>query len=201
MVSYKAKEKQRREQEIITQAKNLLLEKGYASLTMEELAETVGISKPTLYQHFKSKDELVEQVFLQDHQYFDEQTEHLKHARPIEQILGMMRAMLRRRYAARSVILALGPEVIHILKNSPLIQQRWQHNREHFMGLIDAAKAEGDLNPAIETPIIAGAMFSLLGSLGGHFALPVIHTEDTLDEAIEQVVHIFMKGVSPSSAS
>src|SRR5688572_26251872 len=62
--SYKEREKQRREEEILTSAERLLMERGYANLNMDELAEYVGLSKPTLYQHFKSKEELAARVFM-----------------------------------------------------------------------------------------------------------------------------------------
>ena len=49
--SYKEIERQRREEDILHVAERLLLERGYGNLNMDELADAVGISKPTLYQH------------------------------------------------------------------------------------------------------------------------------------------------------
>src|SRR5689334_10862227 len=45
--------------EILQAAGALMHEKGYAAMSMDELASQVGISKPTLYSHFTTKEDLV----------------------------------------------------------------------------------------------------------------------------------------------
>lgn len=55
------KEKQREERTalILQAAYDVLIEKGYYEASMDEIAARVGISKGTLYLHFKSKEDLV----------------------------------------------------------------------------------------------------------------------------------------------
>ncbi len=43
---------------IIDKARSLFIEHGYHGLSMREIAEKVGVSKPALYYHFKDKEEL-----------------------------------------------------------------------------------------------------------------------------------------------
>jgi len=47
---------------LLKAARTHLFTYGYSALTMDELASELGISKKTLYVHFRSKDELVEAV-------------------------------------------------------------------------------------------------------------------------------------------
>lgn len=47
---------------IIAAARSQFFEFGYSALTMDVLAGELGMSKKTLYQHFPSKDALVEQI-------------------------------------------------------------------------------------------------------------------------------------------
>lgn len=47
---------------IIQEAKNLFLRLGIRSVSMDEIATQLGISKKTVYQHFQDKDELVDRV-------------------------------------------------------------------------------------------------------------------------------------------
>jgi AcrR family transcriptional regulator len=47
---------------IIQEAKNLFLRLGIRSVSMDEIATQMGISKKTLYQHFQDKDQLVDLV-------------------------------------------------------------------------------------------------------------------------------------------
>jgi AcrR family transcriptional regulator len=55
----KEREFQAREELILTQARRLLIERGFQAWNMEQLAEAVEYSKGTLYQHFTSKEDLV----------------------------------------------------------------------------------------------------------------------------------------------
>ncbi len=47
---------------ILRSAHQLLLAHGYQALTMDELAHELGVSKKTLYVHFRSKDVIVERI-------------------------------------------------------------------------------------------------------------------------------------------
>lgn len=47
---------------IIEKASKLFLQLGFKSVTMEDLALSLGISKKTLYIHFENKNELVQEV-------------------------------------------------------------------------------------------------------------------------------------------
>jgi TetR/AcrR family transcriptional regulator, fatty acid metabolism regulator protein len=55
------RERQRAERErlILEEAERMLSEEGYDGLVMDQLAENVGVSKGTLYQHFAKKEDLV----------------------------------------------------------------------------------------------------------------------------------------------
>ena len=54
----KNREKEQRIQSILGKAKNLFFSKGYRETTMDEVALEAGFSKATIYQYFKSKDDL-----------------------------------------------------------------------------------------------------------------------------------------------
>ncbi len=54
----KKREKDLRIENIIEAAKRIFVAKGYLNTTMDEIALEVEISKPTLYQYFKNKDDL-----------------------------------------------------------------------------------------------------------------------------------------------
>ena len=49
-------------EKIIIKAAELFLNLGFKSVTMDELAEGLGISKKTIYVHFQNKTKLVEEV-------------------------------------------------------------------------------------------------------------------------------------------
>ncbi|MFZ1705630.1 MAG: TetR/AcrR family transcriptional regulator [Saprospiraceae bacterium] len=51
-----------RKEEILEVSARLFKEKGYASTTMREIAENVGIEAASIYHHFKGKDELLHEI-------------------------------------------------------------------------------------------------------------------------------------------
>ena len=62
--SRKVREFRRREQEILDTALQLFLSEGEDSVTVEMIAEAVGIGKGTIYKHFKSKAEIYLRLML-----------------------------------------------------------------------------------------------------------------------------------------
>ena len=52
------REKNRRTGEILQAALKVMLEKSYTGATMDDIAAGAGITKPTIYQYFRTKDEL-----------------------------------------------------------------------------------------------------------------------------------------------
>jgi len=54
----KTREKSLRRASILDAAKRVFFAKGYSKATMDEIALQAKISKPTIYQYFKSKDDL-----------------------------------------------------------------------------------------------------------------------------------------------
>lgn len=56
-----------REAQLLQVAEEVLVERGYQDTTIEEIAERAGITKPVIYDHFKSKDELLLRVITRAH--------------------------------------------------------------------------------------------------------------------------------------
>ncbi|HPJ39875.1 MAG TPA: TetR/AcrR family transcriptional regulator, partial [Spirochaetota bacterium] len=52
------REKNRRIQDILNAAKQVMVMKNYSGATMDDIAAEAGITKPTIYQYFSTKDEL-----------------------------------------------------------------------------------------------------------------------------------------------
>jgi len=60
----KKREKDQRIQSILSAAKKVFFSKGYQRTTMDEIAFEAEISKPTIYQYFRTKDELYSALML-----------------------------------------------------------------------------------------------------------------------------------------
>ncbi len=58
---------------ILNEAYALLYKEGFARVSMDAISESAGITKRTLYNHFESKDALVEAVLTRQHAFALEQ--------------------------------------------------------------------------------------------------------------------------------
>ena len=68
--------KQSRKELIIKEAAIIFKQKGYSATSMRELAEKVGIEAASLYNHIRSKDEILEEIcFSVAHEYLSFITE------------------------------------------------------------------------------------------------------------------------------
>jgi AcrR family transcriptional regulator len=53
---------------IIEAARKVFAKKGYHDTTMDDIAKEIGVSKGALYSYFKSKEDLLQEISLQNHQ-------------------------------------------------------------------------------------------------------------------------------------
>jgi AcrR family transcriptional regulator len=62
--SFRDRQRQFRQDAILEATHELLAQKGFVAMTMDDVAQRVGIAKGSLYQHFKSKEELLAAVLI-----------------------------------------------------------------------------------------------------------------------------------------
>jgi AcrR family transcriptional regulator len=193
---YKQKERQWRENEIVQQARQIMLERGYVSLNMDDLAERVGISKPTLYQHFKSKEDIAARVILRDFEATRAQFQQPQEGTALEKLTINLRWLLKTRYTQGNAISNFGYEVISIFHANTELRAHREQSILAFHELVDAAKAQGEINTELPTPLVVQAMFCLLGILNNpfHQAFPAL-TESELDLTIERIINMFLTGI------
>src|SRR5476651_452957 len=97
--TYKEREKRRREREILLNARRLIYENGFDGFNMDDLADAVGISKPTLYQHFKSKEDLIIRATIDCLEEVEEYLLSAVEPSPLERLKAALRLILVNRYA------------------------------------------------------------------------------------------------------
>ena len=89
-----------RENAILDAAAELLNTKGFSAMTLEDITETIGISRPTLYLHFKSKEDVIAHVVIRNLCDFSEILSQLDPAQtPGERLRHFMRLAMDRRFS------------------------------------------------------------------------------------------------------
>ncbi len=80
---------------------------GVKSVTMDDIAREIGISKKTIYQHFEDKEAIVEEVIKHELEKLRGDMEHIDREadNPIEQMLQVSRCLQRERNNVNPVLL------------------------------------------------------------------------------------------------
>lgn len=179
--SRKQREWQQREQLILDTAQQLLQRHGLQGLTMERVASEIEYSRGTVYNHFASKEEIVNGIGIRCMQTLTEMFRRAQHYQ------GSQRDRLAALSFAHSLYAQLHPvemQNMQLLKSpdirnkiSPKNQQRLLQMEQEITGIaldiVRTAIADGELpasQPAIPESIVLGLWSMGYGSNLLHFS-------------------------------
>ncbi|MGZ3184613.1 MAG: TetR/AcrR family transcriptional regulator [Telluria sp.] len=145
-----------RENAILDAATAVLAGKGYDLMTMDDVAGAVGISKPSLYKHFKSKEELVGEAMIR---LLDGALEYIAALDPALGPVARLSALLE--WALR---VRLGGGLPFLPSTSAHVREMLMRNVKYMLrvvklnrqleGIVKQAQAKGELNPALPPDVI-----------------------------------------------
>lgn len=156
----KERQRQVREDAILEAAQELMLEQGYADMSMDDIATRVGISKATLYQHFPSKEELAINVIVRSMRRGEEQIRLMDEALPaIVRLERSVHTAITKREVINLAQIVLPPAV---LQHHPLFQEQKARMMAAIETVIDQAKADGDIVRHIPTSVMARMLMTIV---------------------------------------
>jgi outer membrane protein TolC/AcrR family transcriptional regulator len=162
-VPWQERQRRLREEALLDAAATLMAERGYAAASMDELAARVGISKPTLYQHFASKEALAVAVALRrmaqaELRMAEAETradEACSARAQLEEVLAAELARSAGLWATRVDL----PRAV--LDASPAVGAARERVWARLGALVDRCKAEGGCRADVPTPVIVRHLASL----------------------------------------
>jgi TetR/AcrR family transcriptional repressor of mexJK operon len=188
-------------QAMLDAAKRAFLAHGYSGASMEAIAEAAPVSKPTLYSHFHSKQELFAAVIAGQCEALLNtlsrvQTEQLE---PVAGLKAIVRALVELIYADEA--LSLYRLIIAEQQNFPELGALvYRSGPEPVLKLLSSYLGELDERGALRVPDVSTSSRLLLGMLKGdeHFRC-LMGLQPGLSEAekehlIEAAVSLFLKG-------
>lgn len=161
-LSFKDQAFKLRETAILDATTNILKDKGFDLMTMDDVANAVGISKPSLYKHFKSKEDLVGEAMVR---LLDGASEFLSGLDPALSPIATLTALLE--WALR----------VRLEGGMPFLPSTSAHVRDMLMRnlkyvgrviklnyqlekLVAKAQKSGDLNPNLPSDVILFSFYS-----------------------------------------
>ncbi|MFJ3056428.1 TetR/AcrR family transcriptional regulator [Herbaspirillum sp. NPDC087042] len=155
-LSFKDQAFKLRENAILDAATTVLGSKGYDLMTMDDVAGAVGISKPSLYKHFKSKEELVGETMIR---LIDGAIDQLAQLGGIASARGKLEAMLE--WALR---VRLEGGLPFLPSTSTPVREMLMRNVKYVMRvlklngqlekLVKEAQKAGDLDAALPSDVV-----------------------------------------------
>lgn len=194
---WQERQRQLREDAILDAAAELLGERGYAATSMDEIAARVGISKPTLYQHFPSKDGVAAAVLLRrlalaaaDLTRAEAAIAAGAPARPeLERVLHDILARRAGLWATRVEV----PRAL--IDGSPPLAAARADVWARIGGLVDQAKREGACRSDVPTAVIVRMFAGLFR--GDYLDQGELQGQQTPDALASSLVSLVVDGLAP----
>jgi AcrR family transcriptional regulator len=161
-LSFKDQAFRLRENAILDATTSILGSKGYDLMTMDDVANAVGISKPSLYKHFKSKEDLVGEALIR---LIDGAIDFLAQLdndlKPIEKLIALLEWALRVRLEGGMPFLPSTSTHVRemLMRNLKYITRVLKLNGQ-IEKLVLTAQKSGDLNPELPSDVILFSYYS-----------------------------------------
>ena len=193
MTSLTLKEKQRRLREdvILDAAHDLMLERGYADTSIDDIAERAGVARATLYQHFPSKEAIAVQVIVREMGRGEAEILALDPRLPVaDRLAEILRRGFRRRLRMTGARITLPPDSV---RSHPDLLAQQARTRQAFEALMEEARAAGVVSPALPIPLIVQFIDSLFD-----IDLPRLIADSNLpaESVIQHLVIMVLKSLS-----
>jgi AcrR family transcriptional regulator len=189
---------QLREQAILDATASVLASKGFDLMTMDDVALTVGISKPSLYKHFKSKDELVGESMIRlidgALDFIEEQDAALS---PVQRLHSLLAWALRMRLKGGLPLMpSTSAQVRDMLTGNLRYMARVVKLHGQLRKIVQQAKAQGELREDLPDAVILFSYYSRTCDPAVDYLRLYAKMED--DAIVDYLLGVFFRGVRQS---
>jgi len=194
--SLRERRRQMLRDEILDAAQALIAEWGYAAMSMDDLAARAGISKPTLYSHFPTKEELVVAMATQVMDCLFSVVEDRGDAgrSALDRLTDLLRMGVQSQIDRRVTAMQLWmPEIVHMLKTHQHPLEQIRRIDALVVNLVRQALANGEICPQQNEINVVRIFYALFmsPSVG---RLSLVDSPNS-EEMPEEVVAFFRRGV------
>lgn len=190
-----------REAAILDALSELAHAHGFAEVTMDHLADAVGISKATLYQHFTSKDALLLRLMARHTAQFVAWLEGTAGQPPLERLRLTMRYLMEGEIAPLRGLISVGRDQLlpHVEDDSALAEH---HTRSLALlgDIIRQGQRDGTIAADLAPGVIIGAMWALSNvTLGDHVPLQTIEPVPSPTAYRDHMLALFERSIRPTA--
>jgi AcrR family transcriptional regulator len=170
--------KEAAKEKIVQSAFQVFTKKGYQTATMDDVAKEVGVSKAALYQYFKNKKELLNEIVLSYHNMFREVLRTAIERQDNHNLADEVQGALLKKYRLHHEMLF---EVIAIAAHDEEIKQSLKAEYEKDTALLKELLEKQLKNGKMATQIDSETLAQLFIALYVGMAMKVIMGDDTVE--------------------
>lgn len=170
--------KEAAKEKIIQSAFQVFTKKGYQTATMDDIAKEVGVSKAALYQYFKNKKELLNEIVLSYHNMFREVIRAALERQDSKNLAEEVQGALLKKYRLHHEMLF---EIIAIAAHDEGIKKSLNSEYEKDTALLKELLQKLIDSGKIATKIDAQTLAQLFVALYVGMAMKVIMGDDTVE--------------------
>jgi AcrR family transcriptional regulator len=182
----------KRRHEIFHQVVNVFVKKGFHETSMQEIAQTAGLGKSTLYDYFKTKDEILIYFFEDQLNDMTEEAQKiaLQNLSADKRLRQVLEKYIESLQANKNLFLKLTQDAQRLKPESQkLVQERRYAYQDLLRALIDEGIREGvfrKVNSLLAARLLISGMSSVIyGS----------RVTGTPQEMLKETLDIFFKGI------
>jgi len=196
-ISFKDQAFKLRESAVLDATTKILGDKGFDLMTMDDVANAVGISKPSLYKHFKSKEDLVGEALIR---LIDGAIEFMaaldQNLDPVQKLSDLLEWALRVRLqgglpflpstnaSVRSMLMRNVRYVTRILKLNAQLEK-----------LVQTAQKNGDLDDRLPSDVILFSYYSRTCDPAVEYLQQFSKMKE--DEIVDAMLQVAFQGFRP----
>jgi AcrR family transcriptional regulator len=185
--------------EIAAAAADLFARKGFAATSIREIAEAVGVTKPTLYYHFESKEGLIQHIVLASFASFRDALERADEESLEDSLRAIARANLdfaKRNPSMVELVCRMQQQAPNEVEGD--LERLRLEGMAKFGGLFTRAMERGEIakrDPRLLTIQFLGGLITLITAWLRHRL-----DDRPLDELADELVDLFFAGArAPAS--
>jgi TetR/AcrR family fatty acid metabolism transcriptional regulator len=202
--SLKDKQREERERLILEAAEELLAEKGYHEMSIDDIAARVGVSKGTVYLHFPSKEELVLAQLERGMRRFIQSADVVlaSAASPSAKLRSLIELIYGGAFKERSqffISVNDNPDLRNrLLDKKRAFHEQWEALSQRVSQAFDDGKALGEFDSSIPTPLLVSMFWSLLSPRT--YERVIEQEQMAIEEMVNHLSRFYFKGLAADAS-
>jgi len=182
----------KREREILERAKKLFSEKGFHSLTVSDIVDSLGIARGTFYLYFKNKDDIYRRVLEELVKEISSRLKLLPRENPLRQLRENIREVLNLFAEDRELAKLI---LYHPYRLNPEFDAVLETFFEEVKGLVESALLTGmemGIVRECNVNVVSAAVLGAFLEIGRELLEGKI---PSVESAVEELLELSLKGL------